>query len=259
MVRGLYTATLGMTTQQKKMDTVTNNLSNVDTTAYKKDGVVQQSFTEAYMKCVNGETTPYTFSNEKTLGNIGMGLFVDSVYTDFGNGTLQVTDGPLDLSIREEGYFSVRVPNDNGESTTLYTRDGAFTRDFEGYLINKAGYRIQGEGGDILLPEGSIVIGQDGSITVNDEYVDTLQMISVNDNSTLRKQGENLYDVTAETQIEAFSGSVVQGALELSNVNSVQEMVDMITLSRTYEANQTMITTCDSTLDKAVNQIAARA
>jgi len=143
----------------------------------------------------------------------------------------------------------------------LYTRDGAFTM-HGGLLLTAEGGRVQGENGDIQLPEGYITIDDRGRIFVNDEHIDTLLMTNFNLDGlhSLRKMEDNFYrasELTDGTEIP-FEGLVQQGFLEGSNVNIVNEMVQMITISRSYESNAKMITIQDGTLQKAVSEIARR-
>lgn len=253
MIRGLYTSALGMTTQMQKMDVVANNIANVNTTGYKKDMVVTRSFSEELMRRL--DDPGYHFPHDKAVGNVSQGVFVDDVYVDFSNGSLQNTGGSLNLAISGSGFFAVQTMDGNGNPVEMYTRDGAFTRSADGTLMTKEGNKVAGLNGDIVLEDGHITIDQQGGVYVNDNYVDTIKMVDFEDKHTLRKTKDNLYMITPESSESVFSGTVEQGVLENSNVNSVKEMVDIITVSRAYEANQRMITIHDTTLNRAVNDI----
>lgn len=254
MIRGLYTSALGMMTNMQRMDVVSNNMSNVDTTGYKRDHVVSHEFSDVLMARMS-DPGLRMFRNS-TIGHLNPGVFVDDVFTAFTQGTLQLTGNPLDLALSGQGFFTVSL---DGEE--VYTRDGAFTI-FNGLLLTAEGGRVQGENGDIHLPEGSIAIDDAGRIYVNDEYVDTLQVVNFTRDGlhSLRKMQDNFFRASEHTPGTGipFEGSISQGFLEGSNVNIVNEMVQMITISRAYESNARMITLQDGTLQRAVNDIARR-
>jgi flagellar basal-body rod protein FlgG len=190
------------------------------------------------------------------IGKINPGVFVDDVFTAFTQGALEQTGNPLDVALSGQGFFVVNL---NGEE--LYTRDGSFTM-ANGLLLTAEGGRVQGINGDINLPEGYIVINEEGRVYVNGEYIDSLRITNFTRDGlhSLRKMEDNFYrasETTAGSQIP-FGGVIAQGFLEGSNVNIVQEMVEMIANSRAYDTNARMITVQDGTLQKAVTEIARR-
>ncbi len=255
MIRGLYTSALGMTTQMKRMDVVSNNLANADTNGFKKDTVSTKSFADELTKRL--DDPKYNFLNmpEKT-GNLSLGVYADEVYTDFSQGAVKQTGNKLDCSIGGKGFFSVSVSK-NGETSEKYTRDGSFTLTNDRTLTTKQGYPILGEKGQIKV-DGEFSVDEKGNVYSDGKFVDKLKLTDFNDYKTLRKYGENLTDVTSDTKKVSFAGSVNQGSLEASNVNVVREMVEMITVSRSYEANQRMIQAADQTLGRAVNDLARK-
>jgi flagellar basal-body rod protein FlgG len=187
------------------------------------------------------------------VGKVSQGVYVDDIYTDFSVGSLRQTSGSLDVALNGQGFFIVAV---NGEE--LLTRDGTFVLYPDGTLATKDGGHVQGANGDIRLPNGIINIDESGRIFVDGEFIDTIRTTDITDKHTLRAFKDNYYRTTAESEMSAYGGSVVQGFLENSNVSSVKEMVEMITLSRIYEANSRMIMSHDTTLGRAVNDIARR-
>ncbi len=253
MIKGLYISALGMTTQMSKLDVVSNNIANVNTNAFKKDTVVTRSFTEELMHRLNDSTE--VGKPTSRVGKLSQGLFIDDIYTNFENGSFKMTDAPLDVAISGSGFFVVSDTNANGEQVLRYTRDGAFTLDAEGTLRTKDGYAVMGENGPLVLPDGFVSIHNGGEVYVGDTFVDKLRLTDFEDTHTLRKHGSNLYNTTEGSTEKQFVGLLTQGALENSNINSVKEMVDIINVSRTYEANQRMVTIHDTILAKAVNEI----
>lgn len=253
MVRGLYTAATGMMVQSKKMDIISNDLANVNTTGYKKDETIISSFPDILTSKIGGQDV--TGQNVKPIGNMSLGARVDEVYTSFTQGSLIKTDGVVDIAVQGDGFLSIGTP-----AGVAYTRDGQFSINGEGFIVTKEGYSVLGQEGPISVGEeylnagGSIKIDEKGNLIVNGEAMDTLALVDFADKRTLTKMGDNLYtSITAPTE---FGGSIIQGFIEASNVNPVTAMVDMITVSRAYEANQKMIQTQDTLLGKAVNEIA---
>jgi flagellar basal-body rod protein FlgG len=226
-------------------------MANVNTTAYKRDHVVSHAFSDEFLYRLN-DPGIRMFRHQWPVGTINPGVFVDDVFTAFTQGALQQTGNSLDIAIFGQGFFTVNV---DGEE--LFTRDGAFTL-FNGLLMTACGGRVQGQDGDIILPNGYIVIDERGQIFVNDEHIDTIRMTMFTDLHSLRKMQNNFFRTTEHSEITPFGGTLRQGFLEGSNVNIVAEMVQMITLSRAYETNARMVTIQDNTLQHAVNDIARR-
>lgn len=250
MVRGLYASALGMTTSMTRLDVITNNLANVNTNAYRRDHVVSHAFTEQFLYRMNDPE--FLMINPAIIGRVSPGVFVDEIFTVWNQGPLQQTGGPLDLAIMGEGFFVVLV---DGEER--FTRDGSFTL-AHGMLMTMCGARVQGSVGDIVLPNGEISIEDNGRIFVDGVLVDTLRLTGFTNLYSLRKIENNMFRTTEESVAAAFTGTIRQGFLEGSNVNIVNEMVEMINLSRAYDTNARMITMQDQTLQQAVNDIARR-
>jgi len=255
MVRGLYTSALGMITQMNRMDVVANNIANADTTGYKRDIAVTRSFSEELFRRLDDATD---IRPNPRIGPMTLGIFVDDIHTDYATGSFRTTNGNLDLAVSGAGFFVVQATDANGNTIEKYTRDGAFTLAQDGSLMTKDGYRVMGENGPIVLPHGTIGIDESGFIYVNDQLTDRLRLVDFTNPTSLRKTGDNLWAATPESDFRNFSAKVMQGVLENSNVNSVKEMVEMITLSRVYEANSRLVMVHDNTLGKAVNEIARR-
>lgn len=253
MIRGLYTGASGMLAEMARTDVISNNMANVNTTAFKKDRTIFRAFPEMNIHRIHD---PVPAGLDKVvdprpfIGMMGTGVMLDEVNTDFNQGHLITTSNPLDLAIRGEGFFQVQTPEG-----IRYTRDGSFSLRSNGYLVTKEGYYVLGENGPLqLLQTGDITISQQGEVFVNDEYIDRLNIVTFADLNQLQKQGDNLYftDAVPEPLQDA---DVVQGALEGSNISIVAEMVDLISAFRAYEANQKVIQTHDTTLDRAINDV----
>lgn len=254
MIRGLYTSALGMITNMQRMDVITNNMANADTTSFKRDHVVSHQFSELMMhRLYDPWNLPGVRLFKATaIGNVAPGVFIDDVFTDWTQGSLRQTHSPFDLALQGQGFFVVNV---NGQE--FFTRDASFTT-FNGMLLTQEGGRVQGINGDIVLPDGQAVISETGRIYVNGEYIDTLMLTTFTDLHSLRKMENNLFRTTEDSVRMGFEGRVRQGFLENSNSNVVNEMVQMITLSRAFETNSRILSIQEQTLGRAVNDIAGR-
>jgi flagellar basal-body rod protein FlgG len=243
-----------MITNMQRMDVITNNMANADTTSFKRDHVVSHQFSELMM---NRLYDPWSLPGVRlfkptAIGNVAPGVFIDDVFTDWTQGSLRQTHSPFDIALQGQGFF---VVNHNGEE--LFTRDGSFTT-FNGMLLNQVGGRVQGLNGDIILPDGQAVVSETGRIYVNGEYIDTLMLTTFTDLHSLRKMEDNFFRTTDDSVRMGFEGRVRQGFLENSNSNIVNEMVQMIALSRAFETNSRILSIQEQTLGRAVNDIAGR-
>lgn len=253
MLRGLYTAYTGMLNEQYRMDIMSNNLANADTTGFKKEGSTSQAYDEVMaVKIKDLSENPNT---PKRLGNMSLGVKIGETYTDFSQGSLRITENTYDLALGGEGFFNIEFTNKAGETSTKYTRDGGFTLTKDGYLVTKDGDYVLGENGRIQLSTtaGDTVIDREGNIYQDGSLVASLKITEFEDTNYLTHYGETMWDAKeGAVSKDAEDANVYQGYLEMSNANVVKEMVNMITISRQYEANQKMITTFDDTLEKSM-------
>lgn len=254
MVRGLYTAYTGMINQQKRLDTVTNNLANASTTGFKREGLTSKSFDQMLTVKLNDLSVPYL---NEGIGKMSLGVKIGENYTDYSQGSLKETGNTYDLALAGNGFFTISYTDKKGNTSEKYTRDGEFTMDSEGYLRTLEGDYVQGEGGAIMIPveTSEVSIRDNGDIYADGEYVDSLRIVDFEDYNNIEKFGENRYSVVDGATETESTAAVKQGYLEMSNINVVKEMVEMITISRAYESNQKLIQTEDDMLDKSVNQV----
>ncbi|WP_028973978.1 flagellar basal-body rod protein FlgF [Spirochaeta cellobiosiphila] len=278
MVRGIYTGASGMVAQMHRMDTISNNLANVDTTGYKMDESVHKAFPQMLMRRVNDNGLykfPLgSFDTAPVVGMLGTGVEQNESYTIFSQGSLKQTENPFDLSLEDKGFFSIQTPR--GER---YTRNGSFVLGKEGLLLTKEGYPVLGENGPISIKANNFVVDKKGRIWENKTYadnanrlvsmeendwddtglVDTLKIVDFAQTRYLRKQGSSLWAESENSgEPETFSfqdrPGVQQGFIEAANVNPVTEMVQMIEVNRAYEANQKVIQSEDSMTNKLINE-----
>ena len=260
MMRALYTAATGMMAQQLNMDVTANNLANVNTAGFKHSradfqDLLYQEMRPAGTQVADGAQTP-------TGIEVGLGVKPAATETMFEQGTFQNTGNPLDVAIEGDGFYKVLLP----DGSSGYTRDGAFKKDSQGKIVNSDGYAIQPE---ITLPADStsISVGKDGTVSVirgdgkAPETVGKITLSRFANNAGLEHIGGNNFRETAAsgaptdgTAGQAGFGTLAGGILEMSNVQIVQEMVNMITAQRAYEVNSKAIQTADEMLSTA-NQL----
>lgn len=263
MVKGLYTAYTGMIEEQRRLDVLSNNLANSDTTGYKKEGTVNQAFRDELAIRIKDSGNLYI---PRGIGYMSMGDDVGETYTDYSQGSFRVTDVESNLALAGDGFFAISFTDRAGNNSIKYTRDGEFTVDRNGYLRTSDGdYVLNAYGAlnsannagnyvrvDPMLP---YTIDQSGRIYQNNQLVGQVGVVDIDNYNYLSKYGDNMYDLVQGGNVTPSAATVEQGTLEASNVNIVDEMVNMITIQRAYEAGQKVIQTEDSTLDNAVNTV----
>jgi len=257
MNAALWAAKTGLDAQQTEMAVVSNNLANVNTTGFKQDRAVfedllYQNQTQA------GANTSQTTESPSGM-SIGTGVQVVATEKDYSQGSLTQTGNPLDVAIQGQGFFQIQMP----DGSTAYTRDGTFQTNAQGQLVNSSGYLVQP---GITIPQGaqSVTIGSDGTVSVTlagqsaPTQVGQIQLANFINPPGLQPIGQNLLVQSAasgspQTGSPATNGlgRLSQGELESSNVNVVEELVNMIQTQRAYEMNSKAINTVDQMLQYA--------
>ena len=258
MMRALYTAASGMEAQQYQMDTISNNLANVNTTSFRRN---EARFQDLVYQEMRTPGSPVGASVVPVGQDVGLGVKVGSSEKIFTQGNLIQTGNPLDIAIEGDGFFQVTQP----DGTTAYTRDGSFKRDANGAIVTADGYFLNPQ---ITIPQNaqSISIGEDGTVSALvpgsnlPQQLGQIQLARfVNSAGLSPVGGHNLYTQTAASGAPIVSqaglngtGSLQGGYLENSNVQVVQEIVNMIVSQRAFEANSKSITAADEMLQTAV-------
>ncbi|MBI4180115.1 flagellar basal-body rod protein FlgG [bacterium] len=257
MMRSLWTASTGMIGQQFNVDVISNNLANVNTTAFKKDRVDFEDL--MYQRMLLAGTPTSGDAVIPTGIQVGLGTRVAATQKMFEQGSLKRTANPLDLAIEGEGFFRITLP----DGTTAYTRDGSFKLDSTGRVVSSDGDPLADA---ITIPQDAtaILVTTDGTISVQQPgaiapaQIGALTISKFVNPAGLSAIGQNLYvetassgaPIQAQPQTEAL-GAVRQGFLEMSNVQVVESMVDLITAQRAYEVNSRSIQTSDAMLQTA--------
>jgi len=261
MMRSLWTAASGMIGQQFNIDTISNNLSNVNTTGFKQ---TRAEFEDLLYQTIRTAGTPATELTVVPTGvQVGHGVKAAATQKIFTQGSLQATGNVYDVAIQGEGFFRVMLI----DGSFGYTRDGSFKIDANGQILNSNGYRLMPE---LIMPENfireTLTITQDGRVTVkvpgNDDpiQVGQIEIYRFINPAGLNSIGENLYKVTnasgdpisGRPAYEGM-GSLIHQFLEMSNVSVVKEMVNMIVAQRAYELNSKAIQTTDNMLGIATS------
>ena len=208
--------------QEKKLEVVSNHIANADTSGFKRDVV---SFDKEFKARMN---------------------------TDLSQGPLKKTGNQLDVALNDEGFFKVDT-----QAGIRYTRNGNFTRDSNGILVNRQGDPVLGQGGAMVLEDGNVNIDERGRIFVDGDYAGALDVVTFEDLTRIRKEGANnfVYEGNTQDEIAPAQVNVEQGALEGSGVKAVEEMVRMIDHHRMYETFSKSITTFDEVDGKAINDV----
>jgi flagellar basal-body rod protein FlgG len=256
MIRSLWISKTGLDAQQTQMDVISNNLANVSTNGFKRSRAVFEDLLYQTLRQPGAQSSQQT----QLPSGLQLGTGVRPVATEriFTQGNPQQTNNDKDVAINGDGFFQVLMP----DGTTAYTRDGSFQTDSQGQLVTSSGYPVQPA---ITIPPGTqkLTIGVDGTVSATLQgvavptQIGTLQVATFINNAGLESRGENLYMETASsgtpnpnTPGTNGAGTVTQGYVETSNVNVVEELVNMIQTQRAYEINSKAITTSDQMLAK---------
>ncbi|WP_346774428.1 flagellar basal-body rod protein FlgF [Fervidobacterium sp. 2310opik-2] len=248
LYRGVYTAAMGMLVDITKIDTLSNNLANVETNGYKADTPTFKAYFNKEIDRIKPEPENRRVEVKK-IGNLEQAVILDEVRTNFSQGILEQTNVPSHIAINGDGFFAVRKANE-----IFYTRNGEFIRDSNGRLVNTQGnYLLNQNGQEIVVPE-TFSIDEAGNIL--DENGNVIDRIAVYALSNPRKIGDTLF--TGQPQnLPEDSFRILPGYIEKSNVNVVREMVKMIEAHRHYEATSKAIVVHDELLNKVINNVGA--
>lgn len=254
MEPALWISKTGLEAQDQNMAVIANNLANVNTTAYKEG---RADFEDLLYQTIRQAGAQSSANTQIPTGiNMGTGVRLAATQKIFTEGPIQNTGNPLDLAIRGRGFFTVLTP----DGTLAYTRDGTFQTDNTGQLVTSNGYPLQPS---ITIPAQTtnITIGEDGTVSVTiapsttPTILATIQLTDFINPSGLQPMGQNLYLETAASGAPTTAnpgnsglGTLLQGSLEASNVNVVEELVDMIQAQRAYEITAKSIQTVDQML-----------
>jgi flagellar basal-body rod protein FlgG len=256
MIRSLWIAKTGMEAQQTQLDSISNNLANVATNGYKRSHAIFEDLIYQNLRQTGANTTEQT--QLPTGLQIGLGVRPVATSRIFTQGNLQQTTNNLDLAIKGNGFFQIQMP----DGTTAYTRDGAFQLDANGQMVTNNGYTLL-PGITVPANAQSLTVGQDGTVSVTvpgsttPQTLGQIQLANFVNPAGLEPRGQNLFTETASSGTPNAGapnangmGALQQGFVETSNVNVVEELVQMIQTQRAYELNSKAVQTSDQMLAK---------
>lgn len=235
MLLRLQNSFAGMDALARQHERVANNLANANTIGYRRDRV----FVEALNEELDAEQAPR--SDRRT-----------TQWAESAQGALDKTDNPLDVAIKGDGFFV--LTNENTGQTT-YSRAGHFQLDEDGALRTPEGLAVEGEGGPVEITGGPVEILSNGAVQVGGETVDTLRVVTFDDPTQLQRQGGSQFTAPGMEPLDAENPEVLQGFLESSNVNPIQEMTDMIAHMRLFESHQKFIQSQDQSLERVTREL----
>lgn len=263
--KGIYSALSGAIAQSQKMDTIANNIANVNTTGFKKDKQVFNEYLSANEKPPDVLQVPRVPASIESFYDMQGGdrayVNAQGSYTDHTQGAIKNTGGPLDIAIEGKGLLEVATPGG-----VRYTRNGSLKIDSEGRLVTRDGFPVlkEGAGQDPaqrairLTSSKNVTIAYSGDVYEADQLVARLSVVDFNNRDALQKQGTSLFGLKPLYEAQARPAAdykLHQGFLELSNVNVIDEMTDMIQTSRVFESNQEIIKAFDQMDSRLVNDV----
>jgi flagellar basal-body rod protein FlgG len=237
MVRGFYMLTSGMLTQNRTLNTISNNVANTMTNGFKAQHVSGKSFGKLFLSRVDSKTTP--------IGEATLMTTVDQVTTDFSQGALQPTENPLDFVINGDGFFGIQTNNG-----VVYTRNGSFNLDPQGYLVLNGVGRVLGRNGQpIRTDTDNVESDKQGDIFVNGTQVGSLGVFRFPNNASLRVVDEGFYSGTGAVAVQ--TPQVTWKAVEGSNADMAEELTRGIASQRSLQSCSQVLKMYDQVLDKA--------
>ncbi len=278
MLRGIHTSASGMAAMQSRLDIVSNNIANVDLVGYKRDVAIFKEFPNIQIRRGRDDglvSFPLgSYDNMPFVGKLGTGVELNESYTIFEQGSLRETQNDFDLALNGKGFITVQT-----EKGERYTRNAAFSIDKEGYLVTKDGFKvITDEGNSIQIKTNNFTIDKEGYVYQNREYAEPkdrlvqreenewsdtevigrLKIVRFPRERELRREGNSFYyedEFTGAPYLAegAERPEVMQGFLEMANVNPVVEMTQMIEVQRAYEANQKSIQSHEQMAGRVIN------
>ncbi|RJQ84832.1 MAG: flagellar basal-body rod protein FlgF [Desulfobacteraceae bacterium] len=240
----IYQAAAGALLQQMRLDMLTNNLANINTTGYKADVPVFQILDDQSAPAAEAPAIPG-----------GLSPYAASMYarTNFAPGPLARTGNPLDVAVAGRGFFEIQAPEGS-----RFSRKGNFTVNEQGVLATTEGWPVMGQGGEISIDGSRIEINDNGDVYVDGEAVDTLRIVDFAEPGQLRKTGQTYFVPEEGTEgeiLEEGAAQIVQGFLESSNVDAIRTMTELIETLRVFESYQRIIRTADEATSKTVNEV----
>lgn len=257
MLKGIYSAASAMVAGLNRQAVITHNIDNLETPGFKEilvsmDDYLETAVTEKSQRNGTSASLPFLdntgINKLRRIGDLGLGVLTTPETSNFEQGSLQITNEPLDVAINGEGFFRVQTPDG-----IRYTRDGRFLRDASGTLVTIDGYQVLGKNGSpIKLDDGLVEIGPDGTISVGEKTAGQIDLVGFLDpEAELTRDLPNTF-TAAGNPTSTEVGLIAQGAIETSNVDTAKLMTQMISTTRAYEAAAQLLKAQDDLLGKSI-------
>lgn len=253
MLRGMYSSVSAMINLQSSTTVIANNMANVNTAGFKSETLVSKAFDNMLLS--NNDRYVGGQGKSQSIGVLNPGVRIDEVITNYQQGTLVETEGETDFAINGSGFFAVR----DGEGNINYTRNGEFRVNSVGYLVTGSGDQVMGINQrtgslePIYVGNREITMDSNNNILLDSEITYKFNIVDFDDYSTLNKIGDNLYSGENARRVDNYEVKV--GYIEGSNVDIIDATTALMSNLRAFEANQKVIQTMDSTLNKIANEI----
>lgn len=253
MLRGMYSSVSAMINLQSKQSIITNNIANVNTNGYKSETLISKSFDD--MTITNNDKYIGGKSTSQTIGTLNLGVSIDETITNLSQGSFKETNNKSDFAIDGKGFFNVRGSDGN----MYYTRDGSFKVNSQGYLVTSSGHEVMGKNTTtgvneaIYIGNSNISIDSNNTLNLDGTSRYKFNISDFNDYTNLQKVGANLYSGQGVNNTNNYN--IKQGYKEGSNVNIINDTSELMSNMRAFEANQKIVQTMDSTLNKIANEI----
>jgi len=244
MNRTVYTITSGALAALARLDAVAQNLANVATPGYKAERVLFR------VRPLDEGTAVAPSDVARTAAQVAEVATI----RDFSQGPVRQSGNPLDVALTGPGFFAVSTPR--GER---YTRQGTFTLDAEGYLVTQGGLRVQGDGGDLQIPDNGVpAVGHDGTIVVNGSQVGRIKVVDFGEKPALVAEGHSLFAPApgaAPTPLDADAVQMEPGAIEAANIDAVSGLIELVEVSRGFEAYMQAMTRLDQVAERSITDV----
>ncbi len=243
MIPGLYSAATAMDLTDRRQEVIAENLANLQTPGYRRRVTSQASF--------DSVIAPLQMSTDRVYSSRLLGAHTGDTKFDFTQGHLEETGVKLHAALNGDGFFTVQGPNG-----PLYTRSGAFHADPQGTIVNIDGLPVMGTNGPLTLPNGAsssqVEITKDGNVYVGEQRVGQLQLVDFADKNVLQPEGTSLFSAPADAVTTGTGAEVIQASLEMANTSSVDQLVNLIEISRHRDAAQRALTTIADSIKKRI-------
>lgn len=252
MIKGIYASGSGMLIQRAKLDTITNNLANVNSVGYKKDTITVDALPFYRPSEESSPSRIRLVSEREEIREDKVNTLLLHTYTNYDKGGLKYTENPLDIALNGDGFLAVSTPNG-----IRYTRNGSLSYDSQGILVTHDGFPVLGQNGPIKVGDNELLIDRSGEVYVDGQNVDALQVVDLPKPYPLKKEGNGLFILTDPNvqPNQAQNTEVLQGTIETSNVDVIRQMAKMIKTMRVYETYQKMIVAFDESIKKTNSEL----